>query len=492
MLGLMAYVAVSPENGITLTAALEPLIALVDESGVGPTLSREARDSARTNALALSEAFGESSETFGLVMLGYAAELLCAIAVDLAANPKHAQRLIDQLEAQAGVPRAALGREVLRTGRLLELPVDIAIEVQLSLLLAFTGAESISLWTLAAGGELEHISHTGELDRSSTSTQAAARALLEADGRRAPRRATTLGLRIDSLQQPAALIAQGIDPSSAVHGLLLVAAAPILTALLNHEALLAREHSQESVISAVERRLARLRFDLHDGPQQDVHLLAQDLRLFRDQLRPMIAGDPNHGRVLGRLDDLEAQLVALDGSLRSLSTTVQSPFLSPGSLREALAQLTAAFAARTGVVPETKLTGTSGQMTDSQQITLLSLIREALSNIRKHSDAHSVTIEIASGERGLEVKVIDDGRGFHPEATLVTAARAGHLGLVGMHERVRMLGGSTQIDSKPGGPTLISATLPRWPPDRERSANRPHPPALGDSPRVPLARCRAL
>jgi nitrate/nitrite-specific signal transduction histidine kinase len=53
-----------------------------------------------------------------------------------------------------------------------------------------------------------------------------------------------------------------------------------------------------------------------------------------------------------------------------------------------------------------------------------------------------------------------DGRGFDPETALVHAARSGHLGLVGMYERVRMLGGVTAIDSRPGGPTVISVSLP--------------------------------
>jgi signal transduction histidine kinase len=57
--------------------------------------------------------------------------------------------------------------------------------------------------------------------------------------------------------------------------------------------------------------------------------------------------------------------------------------------------------------------------------------------------------------------VTDDGCGFDPETSLVRAARDGHLGLVGMYERVRLLGGRTQIDSRPGGPTVISVTLPR-------------------------------
>jgi len=213
----------------------------------------------------------------------------------------------------------------------------------------------------------------------------------------------------------------------------------------------------------VERRLARLRFDLHDGPQQDVHLLAQDLRLFRDQLRPMIAGNPDQHRALGRLDDLEAQLIALDDDLRRLSTSVRSPFLASGSLQQALQQLTDAFAQRTGITPETVFRGDLTQLSDSRQIALLSLIREALSNIRKHSDAESVRIVIAPVNGSVTVEISDDGSGFDPEATLVAARRAGRLGLVGMHERMRMLGGRTQIKSKPGGPTVVSATLPPWP-----------------------------
>jgi signal transduction histidine kinase len=102
-------------------------------------------------------------------------------------------------------------------------------------------------------------------------------------------------------------------------------------------------------------------------------------------------------------------------------------------------------------------------LSDSQQIALLALIREALSNVRKHSDARTVQITIVSDEQGVHAEVIDDGNGFHPDSTLLSAARAGHLGLVGMHERVRMLGGKTQIESRPGGPTVISATLPPWP-----------------------------
>jgi two-component system, NarL family, sensor kinase len=158
----------------------------------------------------------------------------------------------------------------------------------------------------------------------------------------------------------------------------------------------AQEEADAAGLSSVERRLARVRYDLHDGPQQDVHLLALDLGLFREQLLPSIARDPNRDRLLGRLDDLVAQLLALDHNIRRLSTSLESPFLARGALAEALREITDAFALRTGVTPQTQLTGDFVSLSDSQQIALLALIREALSNIRKHADASTVTISISS------------------------------------------------------------------------------------------------
>ena len=206
-----------------------------------------------------------------------------------------------------------------------------------------------------------------------------------------------------------------------------------------------------------------MRFDLHDGPLQDVHLLAIDLSLFREQLLPSIAGDENRDRLVGRLDDLTAQLVALDRDLRRLITTVESPFHSPAPLARTLGEIADAFAARTGTRPQIRLAGDFAALSDSQRIALLALTRESLSNIRKHSGATSVSITISAHEHGVDAEIVDDGRGFDPASALSSAARDGRVGLIGMRERVRMLGGQTEIDSRPGGPTRISVKLRPWP-----------------------------
>jgi signal transduction histidine kinase len=446
-------------------ASIDRLTALVDGSGGGPTVPRAARELARGRALELLESSGEEPNAPAYAVLGFAAESFLAIAVDLAAHPPDAQRLITRIHEEVGVPRVVLGREVLGSPHLPQLSTDVAIEVQLALLLAFAEVRAVSLWTLWPGGDVKCISHAGVLDLDATGTRRTAGRLLSGDKPTIDRN-SEIGVRIEHLHRdPAALVAHG-----PAHGgddnrqLLLESAAPALAAVLDRDQLLARQTPpEEGVLAAVERRLARLRFDLHDGPQQDVHLLATDLNLFREQLRPIIADDANADRVLGRLDDLAAQLVALDGDLRRLSSSVQSPFLQPGSLPDALRQITDAFAARSGIAPRTQLSGDFSELTDSQQITLLALIREALSNAREHSGAKHVTISIKSRKGGVEAQIVDDGHGFEPETTLVRAARDGHLGLVGMHERVRMLGGNTNIESRPGGPTVISVELPSWP-----------------------------
>jgi signal transduction histidine kinase len=423
-------VDITEEQRQALHGALTGTLALLDASPLGATISDEDRISAELAANTLFAAHG--GESIAAVRIAFAADLLASIAIELAADRHGARQLVARLHNDGKLPPAVLGREVLRSRRVAALPAELALEVTLTIVLVFSGGEAITLWIPAEDGGLTVGCRIG----GPPASDAAA--------------------RFQTPHRPPSIVQiEGLAAGDAAARLLVMAWAP---ALDRHRQLV----MAPDPVGAVERRLARLRFDLHDGPQQDLHLLAQDLRLFRDQLGPMIAGDADESRVLGRLDDLEAQLVALDGDLRRLATTVESPFQAPDSLGDGLRLLTEAFADRTGVVPRTHLRGSLTGLTDSQQIALLSLIREALSNIRQHSDADRVEIVVEGGIEGVRVEVTDDGGGFDPGPTRAQAARAGRLGLVGMHERVRMLGGSTRIDSRPGGPTVISASLPPW------------------------------
>ena len=180
--------------------------------------------------------------------------------------------------------------------------------------------------------------------------------------------------------------------------------------------------------------LTRLRFDLHDGPQQDVIMLAEDLRLFRDQLASVMGSAVDGDRVLGRIDDLRARLVALDGDPRRISASLESPFLQDESLPDAIAELAAAFTARTTIEPQLELHGDLTHLTDSQQITLLALIREALANIREHTDAEQVTISLCAGGLGRRRNCDRRRPWLRPGEDPDKRRPRGRLGLVGMRK----------------------------------------------------------
>jgi signal transduction histidine kinase len=97
-------------------------------------------------------------------------------------------------------------------------------------------------------------------------------------------------------------------------------------------------------------------------------------------------------------------------------------------------------------------------LTASQKIVLFRVVQESLSNARRHSRATRVRVRVRSTLRYISVVVSDDGCGFDVAA----ARRSGRLGLTGVIERVRLLGGDIEIQSSPDRGTRVRATLPRW------------------------------
>ncbi len=86
---------------------------------------------------------------------------------------------------------------------------------------------------------------------------------------------------------------------------------------------------------------------------------------------------------------------------------------------------------------------------------------EALHNARRHAGAKRITLKLRQDDAYLEIVVSDDGQGFGSEAEDAAESRRGHFGLLGMRERIGLLGGVCKISSKPGEGTTIRITVPR-------------------------------
>lgn len=209
-----------------------------------------------------------------------------------------------------------------------------------------------------------------------------------------------------------------------------------------------------------QRRLLRLAADVHDGPMQDLTAIGYGIHDLRRQLEGALSGDRSRA-VEATLDELLAECGRVESSLRSLISSLEGGLGGRVSLVEAIGDEVETFRRRHAVPVELIVHGVPEAETDSQLIALQSVAREALTNIAKHARASQVVVAIRTSEAGIELTVTDDGRGFDPGAD----GAASRLGLSGMRTRIGLLGGELRVESRPGGPTSVTAVLRPWRPE---------------------------
>ena len=221
---------------------------------------------------------------------------------------------------------------------------------------------------------------------------------------------------------------------------------------------------QHAVTSALDRRLRRLAFDLHDGALQELSALAAELASARRKIVSVVE-EEYRDRVQGRFDDLQARLEGLDRSLRALLDTVHH---GGGERFEALdtriAREIASLRDESRIEAELEINGSFADLTESRRIAIFHIVREALANTREHSDATHVRVRVVEREGRVEVCVEDDGRGFDLDAAVLQASADHRFGLKGMMERVALLGGDLVVNTGPGEGTCVSFALDAWDP----------------------------
>jgi len=122
------------------------------------------------------------------------------------------------------------------------------------------------------------------------------------------------------------------------------------------------------------------------------------------------------------------------------------------------------FQRHTGITTDFRHEGINRRFLSQTEVTAYRLIQEALTNLARHSGATNVIVQLFADNETLIVGVRDDGKGFD-----LKLARDGS-GLVGMRERVSLLGGTLSIESSPGTGTLITAELPEDSPVNDGTA----------------------
>jgi signal transduction histidine kinase len=427
-------------------------------------------DAARSRASRASTTAGGDEAADRLAASIYAGDALAGLAVEgmLTSRDAHEAAGILALVSPEGSLDASLLELYLRaTGNplLATLPPLFAAETVLRLLVLFGVVADASLWTRPEPSKLRCTISLGEEGPTRRERGAARRALVGSPLVGSLRRSLTQAVPVLRFGRPeAALVVRVVPALRNGAGSFLAEAAASLSPLLERALFLERgAEREEALVKGTERRLTRLGFDLHDGPIQDVLALAADARRLQDELAAHLS-DEGRDHAARNLEDMAERLVELDRDLRELAHSLESRSAVSRPIEEVLHREVESFRSRSAIAATLQIEGTSAFLTASQRIALFRAAQEGLSNVREHSGAENVTVELRCARSWTELRVLDDGSGFEIEQGLASAAKRGRLGLIGISERVRMLGGTFTIDSAPGGPTRLTVSLPRWEP----------------------------
>ena len=210
------------------------------------------------------------------------------------------------------------------------------------------------------------------------------------------------------------------------------------------------EEAQRTLIhinEMMEMEAKRIAHALHDQSGQLLVALRIDLSQLERDLSPALKK---------RLRPIHKRLDEIEDQLRRLSHELRPTILDDLGLGPALSFLAEGVAQRTGL--EITVEGsTKGRLPASVETALYRVVQEALTNVMRHAKARRVTIVLAADGSMLRCLVEDDGVGF--EASGVSAAGKG-LGLRGIEERVKALGGSFEIRSSSSEGTRLRIEVP--------------------------------
>jgi signal transduction histidine kinase len=205
------------------------------------------------------------------------------------------------------------------------------------------------------------------------------------------------------------------------------------------------------VVEAEEDQRRRLSRELHDEPLQLFLHLARRLESLGGT-----AGLPDS--VAGGLEEARGQALEAAARLRTLARDLRPPALDELGLVAALSSLLTDVEDEAGLDATLKVTGTKARLTPEIELSAFRIVEEAVRNTLRHAGASQLLVTVGFRADGFALSVADDGRGFAPED--LGEHGSGHLGLLGMRERTRLLGGRLELRSTPGQGTVVEATVP--------------------------------
>ncbi len=231
------------------------------------------------------------------------------------------------------------------------------------------------------------------------------------------------------------------------------------TALEESESALRRNREElraltARLIHAQDEERRRVSRELHDDLSQKVARLQFDIERLQDRTGRRLTDSP------ARLDSLREQAGALAEDVRRIAHRLHPSALDHLGLAIALRSYCGDFATRERLPVRFRAVNAPKNLPSGIANSLFRIVQEALRNVAKHAGkAASATITLSGGKTELGLRIRDTGVGFAPESV----RGMGGLGLVSMEERVRLLNGDFQLESRPGAGVIIEIHVPLRP-----------------------------
>jgi len=200
------------------------------------------------------------------------------------------------------------------------------------------------------------------------------------------------------------------------------------------------------LIEAQEQERTRIGRELHDDVNQRLAMLAIELEQLAD----------NPSEVRSRAQELRKQTTEISDDVQSLSHELHSSKLEYLGAIGGLKSWCREFGERQGIQIEFKSTEVQTSVAPEVGLCLFRVLQEALHNAAKHSGVKRIEVQLREDSGEIHLVVSDLGRGFDWE----TAMQGRGLGLASMQERVRLVNGTIEIQSKPMGGTNIHVRVP--------------------------------
>jgi two-component system, NarL family, sensor histidine kinase DevS len=207
------------------------------------------------------------------------------------------------------------------------------------------------------------------------------------------------------------------------------------------------QDSFRRVVEAQELERRRLARELHDETGQALTSILLGLKALEERI-----ADPASRAAAEELREL---VVSTLQDVRRLAVELRPSALDDFGLVAALERLTASFTEQTGISVDFQTALADERLPEEVETALYRIVQESLTNVVKHARARRVSILLARKGSTVKAVVEDDGRGFEP------AGQTGDgYGLVGMRERLALLGGRLQVESGRDAGTTIAAEVP--------------------------------